>query len=52
MAAEKNKQKSVQELETPKVDLRVDMTAVDHDPKKQRPRGREYPKSRSSMPED
>ena len=52
MAAEKNKQKSVQELETPKVDLRVDMTAVDHDPKKQRPRGREYPKARSSMPED
>ena len=43
--------KSVQELETPVVDLHVHPDAVDTEPDKERPMGREYPKARSAMPE-
>ncbi len=44
--------KTVQELEQPNVNLDVDLSKVDPDPKKERPFGREYTKSRSTMPED
>jgi len=47
----KKKQKTVQELEAPVVNLNVDYSTVDTEPQKQRPRGREYPKSRNRMPE-
>ena len=49
--AKKERQKTVQELEQPVVDLSVDKSAVDRDPHKERPMGREYPQSRSLMPE-
>ena len=49
--AKKQRIKNVQELEQPVVDMTVDMTTVDQEPKKERPMGREYPKSRSRMPE-
>ena len=48
---EKARKKSVQELEQPVVNLSVHYDTVDQEPKKERPRGREYPKSRSRMPE-
>ncbi len=53
MADKKSRQqKSVQELESPVVDLHVDLAQVDKDPAKERPMGRAYPKSRSEMPEN
>ena len=53
MSAKKllNRKPTVQEMETPKVDLSVKYDTVDTEPAKRRPKGREYPKSRSSMPE-
>ena len=52
MSAKKlQRRKTVQEMETPSVDMTVNMDAVDTDPYKRRPKGREYPKSRSDMPE-
>ncbi len=47
----KQLKKTVQELEQPNVDLSVDYTAVDQEPQKQRPMGREYPLARNRMPE-
>ena len=47
----KNERKTVQEMEAPVVDLTVDMDSVETDPKQERPMGREYPQSRSRMPE-
>lgn len=47
----KLKQKTIQELEAPVVDLQVKPATVDTEPDVQRPMGREYPKSRSQMPE-
>ena len=44
-------QKTVQELETPEVNLRVDLTKVDKEPNKERPYGREYLQARNVMPE-
>ena len=49
--SKKQHQKTVQELETPVVDMHVNMNSVDTEPDKARPLGREYPKSRSTMPE-
>ena len=43
--------KTVQELENPVVDLHVKADSVDTEPDKARPLGREYPKSRNTMPE-
>ena len=51
MAAKKARQKTVQELEAPVVNLNVNYSTVDTEPKKERPMGREYPKSRNKMPE-
>ena len=47
----KARKKTVQEMEAPVVDLRVDYSTVDTEPKKQRPMGREYLKARDKMPE-
>ena len=47
----KRKEKTIQELEAPVVDLKVDPNTVDTEPDVQRPMGREYPKARSKMPE-
>ncbi len=44
--------KTVQEAEAPVVNMTVNPEKVDTDPGKERPKGREYPKSRSQMPED
>ena len=44
--------KTVQEAEAPVVNTAVKYDRVDTDPNRERPRGREYPKSRSQMPED
>ena len=44
-------QRTIQELESPVVDMTVHPEAVDNDPKAERPMGREYPKSRNLMPE-
>ncbi len=52
MSNKKKHQKTVQEMEAPVVDLKVDYSQVDTEPHKQRPMGREYPKSRSRMPEN
>ena len=49
--AKETRKKTVQEMEEPIVDLTIDYSAVDTDPKKERPFGREYPQSRSRMPE-
>ena len=43
--------KTVQEMEAPVVDLTVHASAIDNDPKLERPMGREYPQSRNRMPE-
>ena len=43
--------KTVQEAEAPVVNMTVNPDKVDTDPNRERPRGREYPKSRSQMPE-
>ena len=51
MKKQENK-KTVQEMEAPVVNLKVNYEKVDTDPRKERPKGREYPKSRSQMPED
>ena len=51
MSNKKKHQKTVQEMEAPVVDLKVDYSQVDTEPHKERPMGREYPKSRSRMPE-
>ena len=45
------RRKTVQEMEEPVVNLKVNYEKVDTDPQKERPKGREYPKSRSKMPE-
>ena len=45
------KQKTVQEMEAPVVNLHVKTRAVDTEPHQERPMGREYPKSRHTMPE-
>ena len=47
----KQKEKTIQELEAPVVDLKVNPETVDTEPDVQRPMGREYPKARSQMPE-
>jgi oligopeptide transport system permease protein len=47
----KQKKKSVQELEAPVVKLDVNYNDVDTEPDKSRPLGRKYPKSRHTMPE-
>ena len=44
--------KTVQEAEAPVVNTAVDYGKVDPNPKRERPRGREYLKARSTMPED
>ena len=44
--------KTVQEAEAPVVNTAVDYDKVDPNPKRERPRGREYLKARSTMPED
>ena len=46
-----NKKKTVQEMEQPVVNKEVNLGAVDQNPERQRPMGREYPRSRSEMPE-
>ena len=51
MANHPNRKKTVQEMEQPVVDLHVDMTKVDTEPKKERPFGREHIASRKKMPE-
>ena len=51
MKNQKNSRKTVQEMEAPVVDLSIDYSQVDTDPHAVRPMGREYPKSRSQMPE-
>ena len=51
MAAKKERKKTVQELEAPVVNLNVNYDTVDTEPQKERPMGREYPKSRNKMPE-
>ena len=51
MAKHPNRKQSVQEMEQPVVDLHVDMTKVDTEPKKERPFGREHIASRKKMPE-
>ena len=45
------RQKTVQEMEEPVVNLDVKYNTVDTEPDVQRPLGREYPKARSQMPE-
>ena len=47
----KTKQKTVQEMEAPVVNMDVDMNSIDTNPKRERPMGREYPLSRRDMPE-
>ena len=47
----RQKEKTIQELEAPVVDLKVNPAAVDTEPDMERPMGREYPKARSTMPE-
>lgn len=49
--AKKQHQKTVQELETPEVNLHVDLTKVDKEPTRERPYGREYLQARNVMPE-
>ena len=49
--AKNQHQKTVQELEAPEVNLRVDLTKVDKEPAKERPYGREYLQARNVMPE-
>ena len=44
--------KTVQEAEAPVVNTAVDYDKVDPNPKRERPRGREYLKARSQMPEE
>ena len=44
--------KTVQEAEAPVVNTAVDYGKVDPNPKRERPRGREYLKARSQMPEE
>jgi len=51
MSKQEQKKKTVQELEAPVVDMHVKHTSVDTEPDVERPMGREYPKSRSQMPE-
>ena len=45
------RKKTVQELEAPVVNLKADPKSVEPDNKSERPMGREYPKSRHTMPE-
>ena len=45
------KQKTIQELEAPVVNLAPNPASVELDNKSERPMGREYPKSRHTMPE-
>ena len=45
------KQKTIQELEAPVVNLAPNPASVEPDNKSERPMGREYPKSRHTMPE-
>ncbi len=54
MSGKKNKspQKTVQELESPVVDLTVDPNMFDKDPHHERPKGRAWLNSRRDMPED
>ena len=47
----KEKEKTIQELEAPVVNLKVNPSTVDTEPDIERPMGREYPKARSQMPE-
>ena len=47
----RQKEKTIQELEAPVVDLSVNYSKVDTEPDVARPMGREYPKARSAMPE-
>ena len=47
----KNRKKTVQEIEQPVVNLNVDYSQVDTEPKKERPYGREYLQARNKMPE-
>ena len=49
--AKEPKNKTIQELEAPVVNLKVNYSDVDTDPHHERPMGREYPKSRHTMPE-
>ena len=49
--SKKQHPKTIQELESPVVDMHVHYDTVDTEPDKARPLGREYPKSRSTMPE-
>ena len=51
MSAKKFRKKTVQEMEEPVVNLNVDYSKVDTDPKKERPFGREYTHARNKMPE-
>lgn len=51
MANKKEAKKTVQELETPVVNLSVDPEQFDSDPYHERPMGRAYPSSRHTMPE-
>ena len=46
-----DRQKTVQEMEAPVVNLTVDEKSIDTNPKKERPMGREYPHARRNMPE-
>ena len=47
----KKKERSIQELEAPVVKLDADVSLAEPDNKNERPMGREYPKSRHTMPE-
>ena len=49
--SKQSKEKTVQELEAPVVNLKVNPATVDTEPYVKRPMGREYPKARSRMPE-
>ena len=52
MAKNKNTRlKTPQEMQEPVVNLDIDYSQIDTEPKKERPYGREYPQSRSRMPE-
>jgi len=51
MSKKNKRQKTIQELEAPVVDMKVNLNTVDTEPDKERPLGREYPKSRNTLPE-
>ncbi len=47
----RQREKTIEELEAPVVNLKPDLSMTEPDNKNERPMGREYPKSRHTMPE-